>query len=158
MWNLSTKKIVYSLTKHRSAVWSVAISPDGKTIASSSLDKTVKLWDLATGNLLQTIQASSPVIFSDNGKYLITGNSTNQIDIWQRLSVNNQLINESEITRQWWIVLGVERNASLTEIKTAYYNKARQYHPDLNSANGAEKMMQIINQAYHQSQVELSYV
>ena len=81
-----------------------------------------------------------------------------QIEIWQRLSVNNQLINENEITKQWWIVLGVERNASLTEIKTAYYNKARQYHPDINSSNGAEKMMQIINQAYHQSQVELSYV
>lgn len=158
LWDLSTQKIVYTLTEHRNAVGSVAISPDGKTIASGSLDKTVKLWDLATGNLLQTIQASSPAIFSDNGKYLITGNSTNQIDIWQRLSVNNQLINDSLITKEWWSILGVEKNASLTEIKTAYYNLARQYHPDINSSNGAEKMMQIINQAYHQSLIRSSHI
>ena len=158
LWDLSTKKIVYTLTEHRNAVWSVAISPDGKTLASGSLDKTVKLWDLATGNLLQTLQASSPVIFSDNGKYLITGSSKNQIEIWQRLSVNHQLTNDSLITKEWWSILGVEQNASLTEIKTAYYNLARQYHPDINSSKEAEKMMQIINQAYHQSQIRLSSV
>ncbi len=156
LWDLSTQKIVYTLIEHRNAVWSVAISPDGKTLASGSLDKTVKLWDLATGNLLQTLQASSPVIFSDNGKYLITGSSKNQIQIWQRLRVNHQLSNDSLITKEWWSILGVKQNASLTEIKTAYYNLARQYHPDINSSKEAEKMMQIINQAYHQSQIRLS--
>ncbi len=155
LWDLSTQKQVYSLTGHTSAVWSVAISPDDKTIASGSLDNTVKLWDLASGNLLQTIQAAAPVVFSDDGKYLITGNSKNQIDIWQRISVNNQLINDSETTKQWWMVLGVEQNASMTEIKTAYYNLARQYHPDINTSNQSKKMMQIISQAYHQAKSHL---
>jgi WD40 repeat protein len=150
LWDLSTKKQVYTITGHTSAVLSVAISPNGNTIVSGSLD-TVKLWDLASGNLLQTIQATAPVIFSDNGKSLITRNSKNQIDIWQRLSVNNQLINDSQITKQWWMVLGVEQNASITEIKTAYYNLARQYHPDINTSNKSKKMMQIISQAYHQA-------
>jgi WD40 repeat protein len=30
-------------------VFSVAYSPDGKTLASGSYDKTIKLWDVATG-------------------------------------------------------------------------------------------------------------
>ena len=54
-------------------------------------------------------------------------------------------------------MLGVERNASQSEIKTAYYNLARQYHPDINTSNETEKMMKIINQAYHQAQIGLNY-
>ena len=158
LWDISTQKLAYTITEHENSVWSVAISPDGKILASGSIDKTVKLWDLATGNLLQTIKAFTPVIFSDNGKYLITGNSKNQINIWQRLSVNNQVINDSEVTKQWWIVLGVERNASISEIKTAYYNLARQYHPDINTSNKTEKMIKIINQAYQQAKISLNYV
>jgi hypothetical protein len=150
LWDLSTQKQVYTITENTSPIWSVAISSDSNIIASGGLD-TVKLWDLTSGNLLQTIQATAPVIFSDNGKYLITGNSKNQIDIWQRLSVNHQLINDSEIIKQWWMVLGVEQNASIAEIKTAYYNLARQYHPDTNTSSESKKMMQIISQAYHQA-------
>ena len=99
LWDLSNLEQVYSL-RHDAAVWSVAITPDGSTLVSGSLDKTVKLWDLATGINSQTLQASTPVIFSDNGKYLITGNSRNQIVIWQRTSAHNELLIDSEITKQ----------------------------------------------------------
>jgi WD40 repeat protein len=53
-FNRMEDRITYEITGHTSAVLSVAISPDGNTIVSGSLD-TVKLWDLASGNLLQTI-------------------------------------------------------------------------------------------------------
>ena len=38
-----------TLEEHTSGVLSVAYSPDGKTLASGSGDKTIKLWDVTTG-------------------------------------------------------------------------------------------------------------
>ena len=38
-----------TLTGHSRLVTSVTYSPDGKHIASGSRDKTVKVWDAATG-------------------------------------------------------------------------------------------------------------
>ena len=153
LWNLSTKELIYTIVKNTSAIWSIAISPDGKTIASGSIDKTV-IWELATGKLLQTIDASSPVIFNKNGKYLITANHQNQIEIWQRLSQKQQFINKFETEHQWWEILKIDKNATTTEIKAAYYNLARQYHPDINPSYEAQQMMQIINQAYYKAQTK----
>jgi WD40 repeat protein len=40
---------------HRDAVFGVAFSPDGKTIASGSSDRTVKLWNVADGKVVREL-------------------------------------------------------------------------------------------------------
>ena len=53
-----------TLEGHRGAVYSVAFSGDGHRLASASHDRTVKIWDPATGNCLQTLEGHSEWIWS----------------------------------------------------------------------------------------------
>ncbi|BAY29832.1 protein kinase [Nostoc carneum NIES-2107] len=75
-----------TLTGHSNWVTSVAISPDGKTLASGSHDKTIKLWNLATGKLIRTLTGHSgwihSVAFSRDGNILASGSEDKTIKLW----------------------------------------------------------------------------
>ncbi len=51
--------------------------------------------------------------------------------------------------KDYYRILGVERNASKEEIKKAYRRLARLYHPDRNPDPSAEEKFKEINEAYH---------
>ena len=69
-----------------SAVNSLAISPDGQFLASGYEDNTIRLWNLATGELLSTLmghgQAVTSVAFSPDGRMLATGSDDQTIKLW----------------------------------------------------------------------------
>lgn len=50
--------------------------------------------------------------------------------------------------RDYYEVLGVQRNADADEIRKAYRRLARQYHPDVNGDSGAEEQFKEINEAH----------
>jgi WD40 repeat protein len=86
----TTRGLVTTLQGHESAVACVAFSPDGTTLASGSLDATVRLWDVTTGGTLTTRYGHpdqvNTVAFSPDGTLLASGNGTvlgSTGDIWQ---------------------------------------------------------------------------
>ncbi|MEH2198225.1 WD40 repeat domain-containing protein, partial [Nostoc sp.] len=86
LWDVSTGKAIKTLTGHSSSVNSVVFSPDGKTLASGSYDKTIKLWDVSTGKAIKTLTGHSglvySVVFNPDGKTLASGSDDKTIKLW----------------------------------------------------------------------------
>ena len=55
LWDVAARAEVRRLRGHTNSIWGLAYTPDGKTLASGSADQTVRLWDVATGQLRETI-------------------------------------------------------------------------------------------------------
>jgi WD40 repeat protein len=63
-----------TLRGHTSFVWRVLYSPDGRRLASVSADRTVRVWDATTGELIRMLEGGvRPLGFSPDGKRLAAG-------------------------------------------------------------------------------------
>src|SRR5262245_50447476 len=75
---------------HGEAVQAVAFSSDGKSLASASLDRMVKLWDISAGQELATLKGNgnkySSVAFSPDGKRLATGSFDRTVKLWDTVA------------------------------------------------------------------------
>lgn len=95
IWHLPTGKLLQSIQAHPNRVFSVALSPDGTAspselrgalIATAGLDQTIKIWHLATGQLLRTITGHTAAVrtlaFSPDGAHLVSGSWDTTLKLW----------------------------------------------------------------------------
>ena len=72
---------------HSSPVLSAVFSPQGWRIISGSADKTIKVWDMATGCCLQTLKGHAhrvmSVAVSANGFYILSGSADHTLKLWE---------------------------------------------------------------------------
>lgn len=83
----SYKNQAPTVFEHKNTVWSLAFTPDSQLLASSSGDRTIKLWQLKNGQLLRTFSAGNldtvwSVAISPDGQILASGSGDNTVKIW----------------------------------------------------------------------------
>ncbi len=76
----------HTLRGHSDWIGRIAWSPDGKILASPSVDQTIRLWDAQTGQHLRTLEGHSnsviSVAWSPDGKTLASGADDKTIRFW----------------------------------------------------------------------------
>lgn len=97
VWDYRGAELKHNLSGHRHSVWAVAFHPDNKVMASGSRDRRVKLWDVETGALIQTLDRPDAktddfengeqvieIAFSPDGKLLAAGRASGEVNLWSR--------------------------------------------------------------------------
>jgi WD40 repeat protein len=82
------------LEGHFSNVISVAITSDNTKIVSGSRENTIKIWDMNTGKLLNTLQGHFAVAITSDNTKIVSGSRENTIKVWDldqlRYYLNNK--------------------------------------------------------------------
>jgi WD40 repeat protein len=96
LWNLTTGKQLKAISSNDRGFLSVALSKDGKLLATVSLSKstdlltggnyhTIKIWDVESGQVLSQSRENEEAItmqFTSDSKQLVTAGAPGQISLW----------------------------------------------------------------------------
>ncbi|KAL0249400.1 hypothetical protein GEMRC1_004632 [Eukaryota sp. GEM-RC1] len=91
LWNLDSASPQHILTDHQAAVKAVAWAPFQRNLLATgggTADRTIKMWNTATGMLLDSVDTESQVcsiVWSQNSRELISshGYRNNEINVWK---------------------------------------------------------------------------
>jgi WD40 repeat protein len=90
LWSTEGRRLLAKLAGHKAPIMSVRYSPDGKMIATGSMDHSVKLWHVATQREVATLQghtsAVSGLAFSADGTMLASSSEDKTIRLWRAIS------------------------------------------------------------------------
>jgi WD40 repeat protein len=80
---------------HKGAVLAMAISPDGRTLASGGDDRMIHLWEVPTGRPLARWQAHdahvTALAFRPDGRTLVSGAADGMLKLWDLASIRSEL-------------------------------------------------------------------
>jgi WD40 repeat protein/tRNA A-37 threonylcarbamoyl transferase component Bud32 len=87
LWDVATGNLLKTLTGHAGLVSSVAFSPDGTMLVSASADRTLRLWDVGSGELIgQPMEGHTGAVyvavFSPDGRMIASAGDDGTVILW----------------------------------------------------------------------------
>lgn len=85
VWDIQSRTIRNTFAGHEQDIYSLDFARDGRTIASGSGDRTVRLWDIENGTnaLTLTIEDGvTTVAISPDTKYVAAGSLDKSVRVW----------------------------------------------------------------------------
>ncbi len=86
LWSLEEHREIRRMEGHTDQLTSTAFSPDGSRVASGSYDRTVRIWDVLTGETVKTLAAhEAPVLgiaYSPDGSTIASSSADKTIKLW----------------------------------------------------------------------------
>jgi WD40 repeat protein/transcriptional regulator with XRE-family HTH domain len=86
VWREEGKRLHLVWQAHTDLTFALALSPDEHTLASGSVDGSIKLWDIESGALLWSgwhPQGTMCLAFSPDGRLLASGGSDATVRLWE---------------------------------------------------------------------------
>lgn len=107
LWRVADGKLERKFEGHFDALYAVAISPDGKLLATGSYDQKIKLWDIATGAEIRTLTGHNGAIyglsFRPDGKVLASASGDRTLKLWE-VATGRRLDTFSQPTKEQYTV------------------------------------------------------
>ena len=100
------KSNVVELQGHRKTITDIAFSPNGRWVATASMDRSIRLWDVKSGNQLARFLAGHrdwirSIAFQPDGTRLISGGDDGAIRLWD-LQKGRRL--QRFVAHQGWVL------------------------------------------------------
>jgi len=93
-------RVVHTLTGHLGDVISISFNPDGRRLATASLDRTLKLWDVETGQDVFTLRGHTAgltcLAFSPDGNQIVTGSYDATARVWNATPLASNMTAEHD--------------------------------------------------------------
>jgi WD40 repeat protein len=137
---------------HYASVKSVAFTPDGKFLLSGSRDKTIKLWELATGRELRSYLGHTSTIndiaVSSDGKFFISSCADETARMWniesgeliRTFQGHKDLLTSVALSHdnKYLVTAGYDWEAHLWEVKSGKLIKSFKVNPDKSVGYGLD--------------------
>ena len=92
LWDVVTGQAIATLEGPVHGVRHITYSPDGNTLASVSRDKTIRLWDIATHQNIETFNGTSYAAFSPDGTMLVFRSNGSGVVVWNLITRDKTII------------------------------------------------------------------
>ncbi len=89
LWDLRNGKMIREFGKgyHRDLLYDAEFSPDGKILATAGYDTKIGMWDVASGELLRSIEVHTGAVFdlafSPDGTLLVSASADETAKVWR---------------------------------------------------------------------------